>query len=286
MKEKWLIIDGNNLLHSSYHVAEKLPWKMKQGGIFFFLRVLISLLKKGDYQKLLVVFDGGGTNFRKKLFPHYKAQREEMPTELWEQMIEVKELLKKTGINYLQLINHEADDLIASFIAQKKNNSEANFTIFTRDKDLLQLLNENINILKYIGGKSVLYTEQDFGREYNFNPDNYVDYLSLLGDNIDNIEGIKGIGPVNAKKLIQQFKTVENIYQKIDNLPENTKKMLENKEKMVYLNKKIINLEKNISLPVEENEVCNFCWEKWKNNSELRKFCLDNKFKSILKLLG
>lgn len=82
LKEKCLIIDGNNLLYSSYHVALKLPWKIKKGTIFFFLRVMISILKKGNYQKLLVTFDGGGTNFRKNFLPEYKAQRISMPDEL------------------------------------------------------------------------------------------------------------------------------------------------------------------------------------------------------------
>src|SRR5215217_3307090 len=121
-------------------------------------------------------------------------------------MEELRELLKKTDINYIQLVNCEADDVIASFVNQNlKNNLDTTFDIFTRDKDLLQLLNKNINILKYIDGKSTSYTYEDFCQEYNFVPNHYTDYLSLLGDNIDNIEGVKGIGPVSAKKLIQQF---------------------------------------------------------------------------------
>src|SRR5436189_3798854 len=112
MKQKWLIVDGNNLLYSSYHVAQKLPRKIKQVTIFFFLRVLISIFKKSNYQKLLVVFDGGGTNFRKTLLPEYKAQREAMPEELYQQMEMVKLLLDKTKITCLQLENQEADDLI------------------------------------------------------------------------------------------------------------------------------------------------------------------------------
>jgi len=235
---------------------------MKQGTIFFFLRVLISIFKKGDYQKLLVVFDGGGTNFRKILLPHYKAQREAMPEELYEQMETIKSLLEKTGITYLQLESQEADDLIASFVSQKlKDNTHLTFDIFTRDKDLLQLLNQNINILKYINGKSTLYTYENFCEEYKFIPNSYVDYLSLLGDNVDNIEGIKGIGPVNAKKLIQQFQNVENIYQEINKLPEITKRLLVGKEKLVFSNKKIISLVKNIPLP-DIHEKCNFNWEK------------------------
>lgn len=258
MNQKLLIVDGNNLLHSSYHVAQKLPWKMKQGTVFFFLRVLISIFKKGNYQKLLVLFDGGGTNFRKTLLPQYKAQREAMPEELYQQMETVKLLLEKTHTVYLQLENQEADDLIASFVIQKmKDNPHLTFDIFTRDKDLLQLLNQNINILKYIDGKPTLYTYESFCQEYKFTPNNYVDYLSLLGDNVDNIEGIKGIGPVNAKKLIQQFQTVENIFQEINNLPEIIKHLLINKEQLVFNNKKLISLVENISLP-DIYEKCNF----------------------------
>ena len=136
-------------------------------------------------------------------------------------MKELKILLEKLNITSIQIIDCEADDLIATFINQNKESSpNTEFDIFTRDKDLLQLINENNNILKYINGKITLYTYHQFLQEYNFSPENYVDYLSLLGDNADNIEGVKGIGPVNAKKLIQQFQTVENIYQKINNLPE------------------------------------------------------------------
>src|SRR2546421_10646041 len=93
---------------------------MEKGAIFLLLRVLISILKKNDYQKLLFVFDGGGTNFRKILLPEYKAQREAMPEELYEQMEILKLLLEKTNIAYIQLENHEADDLIASFIRQNQ----------------------------------------------------------------------------------------------------------------------------------------------------------------------
>jgi len=165
-------------------------------------------------------------------------------------------LLEKTGITYLQLINCEADDIIASFVSQRQDASF--FDVFTRDKDLLQLINEEVNILKYIDGKITLYTQDNFQQEYGFLPSSYIDYLSLLGDNIDNIEGIKGIGPVSAKNLIQSFGTVENIYQQIDNVPENTKKLLENKQEIVFLNKKIISLEKNIVLPTDKIKNCDF----------------------------
>ncbi|CAI2191604.1 10450_t:CDS:1, partial [Funneliformis geosporum] len=143
---------------------------------------------------------------------------------------------------------------------------------------------QNVNILKYINGKATLYTYDNFCQEYKFTPNSYIDYLSLLGDNVDNIEGIKGIGPVNAKKLIRQFQTVENIYQKVNDLPEITRHLLIDQAKLVLSNKKLISLVINISLP-DIYEKCKFSWEKWKNNPELRQFCQENKFHSILKLL-
>lgn len=170
---KYLLVDGNNLLHSSYHVAQKLPGRIPQGTTFFFLRVLISILKKNHYQKLLIFFDGGGTNFRKNLLPTYKAQRPSMPPELIEQMEKIKDLLIKTDLFYLQLVDCEADDLIASFISQREQYLQKqkttsgtfqnpHFDIFSRDKDLLQLLSPKINILKYIEGKITFYNYDNF----------------------------------------------------------------------------------------------------------------------------
>ena len=210
-----------------------------------------------------------------------------MPEELWEQMKELKLLLEKVNIKFLQLVDCEADDLIATFINKNKNSlPDFEFDIFTRDKDLLQLINENTNILKYIEGKITLYNYQLFVQEYKFSPNNYADYLSLLGDNVDNVPGIKGIGSVGARNLIQQFQTLENIYQKITDLPENIKQLLENKEDLVFANKKIINLVTDIFLPLELYQNCDFNWEEWRSNSQLQEFCQENRFSSILKLLN
>jgi len=157
------------------------------------------------------------------------------------------------------MVDCEADDLIASFIFQsKKIYPNATFDIFTRDKDLLQLLSKNVNILKYVEGKITHYTFNHFCQEYDFSPSNYLDYLSLLGDNVDNIVGVRGIGPVIAKKLIQQFQTTENIYKNLSILPKNIEKLLENQQKLVCVNKKIISLVNNIPLPSDLCQKCEF----------------------------
>jgi DNA polymerase-1 len=259
---KVLIVDGNNLIYSSYYASQKMQKIAADGAIFLFLRVLISIIKKNNYEKILVIFDGGGTNFRHLLSSNYKIKRKKMPEGLWEQMVEVKSLLTKTNVANIQLKNHEADDVIASFIIQNdKKKNDLNFDIFTRDKDLMQLISENTNILKYAGRKISLYTKSIFYQEYNFLPGNYTDYLSLIGDKVDDIEGARGIGPVSAKKIIQQFSTVENIYcsfdERTNNLPDITKKILRENQQLILRNKKIISLENNILLPFTIEE-CDF----------------------------
>lgn len=210
-----------------------------------------------------------------------------MPSELFEQLEILQKLLKKTNLTFLQLIDCEADDLIASFVEQnQKKYPHFKFDIFSRDKDLLQLLSSYTSILKYDKKKKmILYDRENFFQEYGFSPLNYVDYLSLIGDQVDNIKGIKGIGPVGAKKLVQQFGEVENIYQNLNQLPINIQKLLEGQQELVYQNKKIINLVKNITLPVDIDQKCNFEWEKWKNSPALKSFCENNRFESILKLI-
>ena len=286
-KERVLIIDGNNLIYSSFFASQSFKKEIKMGGVFLFLRVLISVIKKFGYGNILVVFDGGGENFRKKLLPSYKSQREKMPENLLEQVKIVKELLTTCKIANMQLDNCEADDVIASFVSQNsKKNPELVFDVFTRDKDLMQLINKNINVLKYKNKKIFLYTEDDFFQEYNFHPTNYLDYLSLLGDKIDNIKGVNGIGKVGAKNLIQQFSSVENIFLALDNKRklETLSKLLENNKKLVLKNKEIIDLKKDIKLSIDVKK-CRFSLGSLKNDKELRKFCWENKFFSVIKLI-
>lgn len=282
----FLIIDGNNLAYSSYFISKKIS-KIPNGLIFFFLRTMISLLKKDKYQRMLIIWDGGGDNFRNTLLPCYKAHREDMPNELWEQLKILRALLEKWKIACLQMVNYEADDLIASCINQmQKILPDYFFNIFSQDKDLLQMIGQNISIIKNINSKIYLYTNSDFQKDYNFAAVNYIDYLSFLGDKADNIKGVKKIGPVTAKHLIRQFNTIENVYSSFDHLPSNIKKLLINTENNVIINKKIITLNQNIILPI--NDILHnsfFDWKKWKNNLELRNFCEDNRFKSIIKLL-
>jgi DNA polymerase I len=284
--KKCLVIDGNNLLYRCYHASRHLPWESKVKAIFIFLRIMSRLLSENNYQKLLIVFDSAKTNFRHQILLEYKINRLATPPELLEQMNILQNLLIQSTVPLTKLINFEADDLIASFAFQNSRlKPNWIFDIFSQDKDLRQLLSNQINIFHYAQGKIVCFAYRDFYQEYNFLPSSYVDYLCLLGDKVDNIVGVNGIGKKSAQKLIQEFGTIENLYQNLSQLTPKTQDLLAKNQKLIYQNKQLINLKKDLILPINW-EQCNFNWEKWKNNPQLIKFCQEYQFKSILKLLA
>jgi DNA polymerase-1 len=116
--KRCLIIDGNNILYRCYHASQHFAWESEFKAIFIFLRVMISLLKEDNYQKLLVVFDSTKINFRHQILPEYKTHRLATPSQLLKQMEYLQEIFTQSNITLVKLINFEADDLIASFISQ------------------------------------------------------------------------------------------------------------------------------------------------------------------------
>jgi len=281
-----LLIDGNNLLHRCYHASQHLPWESEQKAIFIFLRVLISLLRGNNYQKVLIVFDSAKVNFRHQIYPDYKINRLATPPKLLQQINTLKDLLTQSGISIVELTDFEADDLIASFFDQnQKLHPDWNFVIFSQDKDLMQLLSSQAKIYKYSQGEIIAFTEQDFWQEYNFPPGNYIDYLCLLGDQVDNIQGVNGIGIKTAQQLIQSFETIEKLYQNLQQLSPKIQELLTKNQALVFQNKQLITLKNDLILPVSW-EQCDFNWDQWKVNQNLIEFCQKSDFKSILKLLS
>jgi DNA polymerase-1 len=285
--KKCLIIDGNNLLYRSYHASQHLPWENEFKAIFIFLRIIISLLKENNYQKLLVVFDSAKINFRHHILPGYKIHRLATPPQFLQQMDCLQEIFVQSNIPLAKLANFEADDLIASFTSQNsKSHPDWKLDIFSQDKDLMQLLSPQVSIYRYDNKREIVpFTYSEFCQEYKFAPSSYVDYLCLLGDKSDNIRGINGIGIKSAQQLIQKFGTVEMLYQSICQLPVKKQNLLTNSKQLVYQNKQLITLRKDLTLPINWEE-CDFSWEKWKSNQKLIEFCQEHQFKSILKLLS
>jgi DNA polymerase I len=270
-KKKCLIIDGNNLIHRSYHASQKLIWLGENKEMYIFLKIFISLIKKENYEKLFIVFDKNKKTFRNEMNSEYKKNRKKTPDSLIKHLGEVQKLINEINLEYLVCENFEADDLIASFIKKFANNAEFDFHIFSQDKDLFQLLSKNVKILRYKENKLELFGSEEFLILFNFSHINFKYYLALVGDKVDNIKGIDGIGKKRANYIVSTYENLENTFFNINSLPKELKVLIENERKEIEKNIEIISLVENIDLKdwknydfskrslIENHKLVNFC---------------------------
>lgn len=216
--KKALIIDGNNLIYKAYyatayqgknlHSLQGIP----TNALYAFIRMLNKFITTNHYDALFVAFDAGKTTFRTKLFDGYKAKRLSTPQDLLIQFDLVKQFLDLAEIPWDQETDYEADDLIGT-ISKSKDAQKYEINIISSDRDLYQLIDQNIKILLPQKGLSDLkiIDEKTFQEEYQIEPKQVPDFKGLMGDNSDNLPGIKGIGPKSATKLLQKYHSLENI---------------------------------------------------------------------------
>lgn len=284
-KNKCLVVDGNGVLYSSFHVFKKVNKEIPHGTAFFFFSVLISLLKKENYQEMILVFDLGKDERRLLLLPDYKKQRPSAPEELIRETRVIRQVLEDCGLYCLDKRGWEADDLIASFIAQHPRHSNTNFLVFSRDKDLFQLISERVSLLKYVQGSLGEYTKSLFEQDYGFTADLFVDYLTLVGDKVDNIPGVKGVGESTAKKIIRELGSLTTVYEQLDRLPSSLKKTFQINRETIKKIREVVKLNPAVPIDPEVFQKTSFEREVFFKNSSLVSFCEKHNFKSILRRL-
>ena len=211
------IVDGSGLLYRAYYAF--LRQRLSHGALFGFVSTLLALIREENARYLAVAFDLPGETFRHQIYSDYKANREETPPELVEQFPEAQEMVSSMGLQVLTKPGFEADDLIGSLASQYAN-ADWQVTIVSGDKDFAQLVNDSIT--QYIPSRgpipASLLTESDILDKYGILPAQFIDYLALIGDKSDNIPGVHGIGPKGATKLLQEWKSLEGIYEHIDEI--------------------------------------------------------------------
>lgn len=248
--KKLFLIDGTALIYRSYYGFLKTPLINSKGvntsGIFGFVNTLKSLVAKFDIGYIAVAFDKSKETFRHNIYSEYKATREKMPDDLKGSLPYVYDICHGLNLKYFEADEYEADDIIASMAVQFSEKFGYDVYIVTRDKDLMQLVNDKVFLVdmhqdvKIIDRGGVV---EKFGVESN----QIVDFLSLTGDSSDNIPGVKGIGAKTAKELIQKFSTLDNIYEQIDSFKESSvkKNLIEHKES-AYFSRELIKLKTDI----------------------------------------
>ena len=221
--EKVILIDGNNILFRSYYATAYNGNTMKNSkgfptnALYGLVNMLNKIIQEENPTYIMCAFDKGKT-FRHDKYPDYKGGRMATPDELKMQFPEAKKLCEAMGINYFEIDNYEADDIIGTFAKKCNNNKDFDAVIISSDKDLLQLITDEVEVklLKQVG--NIRMTHQEFINTYGIEPPRMVDLKSLMGDSSDNIPGVKGIGEKTALTLLQEYKTLDNIYENIDSI--------------------------------------------------------------------
>ncbi|MDD2391968.1 MAG: DNA polymerase I [Bacilli bacterium] len=234
--DKIILVDGNNLLFRSYYATAYNGNFMKNSknfptnALFGFSNMINKIILEEKPQYMIVAFDKGKT-FRHDKYPAYKDGRISMPDELKVQFPKAKELLDAMGIKSYEIDNYEADDIIGTFANYCDKDTNYTGLIISSDKDLLQLISNDVEIKLLKTRDYIRYNNISFKEEYGIDPINVIDLKALMGDPSDNIPGVKGIGEKTALKLLNDYKTLDNLYEHIDEIKGKLKeKLIEGKE--------------------------------------------------------
>ncbi len=248
--EKLLIIDGNSILNRAYYGIRPLtaPDGTPTNAVYGFLNILFKHMEEEQPDYLVVAFDVKAKTFRHKMYELYKAQRKPAPEDFIVQLPLIKEVLSAMGIACIEKEGYEADDLIGT-VSSFCNEKEVACRILTGDKDDLQLATEN-TIIKLVITRMGQTTTTDYGpqevvEKYGVTPTAFIDVKGLMGDPSDNIPGVKGIGEKTAFSLIQNYQSIENIYENLETIevtPSVRKKLSEDKSG-AYLSKTLATID-------------------------------------------
>lgn len=205
-----LLIDGSNYLFRAFHALPPLTTSSGEptGAMKGFLGMLARVAQLAKADSAAIIFDAKGPTFRHEMFPQYKANRPPMPDELRVQIAPLQAILKDLGWRVLVVPGIEADDVIAS-IAERAKAEGASVVVATGDKDLSQLVCDEVVILNTMNTR--FYDRAGVIEKYGVPPERIIDYLALMGDKVDNVPGVKGCGPKTAAKWITEFGDLNGI---------------------------------------------------------------------------
>ncbi|MBL8029645.1 MAG: DNA polymerase I [Candidatus Doudnabacteria bacterium] len=218
-KIRYLLIDGNALVHRAFHALPGLTTKdgKPTGAVFGFLTIFLKAMKDIKATHVAATFDLAGPTFRHEKYKEYKGTRVKAAQELYDQIPVIKEVLRGMNVPIYEKQGYEADDVLGTLSKQLHDSSHDNAEIFilTGDMDTLQLVNSKVKVYTPRKGltDTVVYDARAVRERYGLLPSQMVDYKALRGDPSDNIPGVKGIGEKTAANIIKEFGSIDNLYQ-------------------------------------------------------------------------
>ncbi|QDK46596.1 DNA polymerase I [Bdellovibrio sp. ZAP7] len=249
--KKIYLIDVSSMFFRAFFAIRQLtsPKGMPVNAIYGFISMVTKLMKEEKPEYMVFCYDRKEPSFRHDMYVEYKAHRSEMPEDLAVQIPYIKQLADILGIPALEIPSYEADDIIGTLAkVGKKNGVEV--VIVSGDKDFGQLIEDGV--ILYDTMKDHRYDSAGVFEKWGVRPDQFIDYLAIVGDTSDNIPGVKGIGEKGAIKLLEQFKHLEDIYENIDKVEgKSIKQKLIDAKEMAFLSKKLVTIATEI--PIDHN---------------------------------
>ena len=284
--KKLFLIDGNNLLFRSYYATAYSSSGLMQtkdgaytNAIFGFVRAMRSVYDM-DFTHMLVALDAKGKTIRHEKYEDYKGLRKKTPDELLEQIPLLKEYLDAAKIPWYEQQRYEADDIIG-YVSKHHKDRYDEIVIYSNDKDLIQLVDEDTKQLVSKTGFSDIeyYTDENTKDKLGIEPKQMVDYKALVGDPSDNIPGIKGIGDKTAVKLLGKYQTLDGIYENIDAIKGKLKERLVENEETARFSKELATIIRDFDNDLDDLDMS---FEK-NASDELRSFYEKLEFHSFIK---
>ena len=287
-QKRLFIIDGYATLYRAHYALIRNPLTNTAGtptsAVFGFANQVFQLIddEKPDY--LVAAFDSKGKNFRHELYTDYKANRSEMPDEIQTQLPYLWELLEAMNIPILRVGGVEADDIIGT-VAKMCDKENLQCNIVSGDKDFMQLINDKTFLYAPQARKRAkeIFDKKKVLEKWGVGPEHIIDLLGLMGDSSDNVPGVQGVGPKTAQKLIQDFGSIENIYEEIDSISnEKMREKLLNSKDNALLSKQLVTILTDVKIDATIND-----FEKREmDSSKLEDIFKELEFSGLLKKIG
>lgn len=216
-KEQICLVDGTNMFFRAFHALPPLTngSGLPTGAIYGFTSMLAKLLREGSDVRIIVVVDARGKTFRSDIDPDYKANRSATPPDLVAQIPWIKKMVPALGLPLVEVAGVEADDVIGTLATQARESGCA-VDIVTSDKDMMQLVGDGVQLVDTMHNR--VSREPEVEKKFGVTPDRVVEVQALMGDSVDNIPGVRGVGEKTAKRLIEHFGSLENLYENLDQI--------------------------------------------------------------------
>jgi DNA polymerase I len=243
-KKKLAVIDGKSVFYRGYYALPNLSTKdgVPTGGVFGFAAMALELLKKLKPDYVAVAWDKPKTNIRRRLqeYPDYKAGRKAAPPDFYTQIPILHDLLEAFGWPLYELDDYEADDIMGT-LAVKAEKKGLRTLLITSDLDMLQLVNHDVRVYALKKGFSNIeeFHPESFEQKYGLKAEQFLDLKALKGDSSDNLPGVPGVGEKTAVQLLQQYKTLDGVYEHLPEIKDSLRKKLTDGKDLAYLSKKI-----------------------------------------------